>query len=424
MRLLYSVLVYLLLPLALVYLAIKSIKQPAYRRNLGQRLGLSGPDTDQPLIWIHGASVGEITAATPLIRRLLQTYPEHAFLVSTVTPTGMQRARETFADTVSYSYLPLDAGLAVRGFLKLHQPALAVIMETEIWPNLYRELDASGVPVVIASGRLSQRSVDGYGRFRGLIEEVLSGDVYVAAQTDEDAARFVSVGASSERTSVTGNIKFDIDLADDIAPLGLEFRDYHGCLKRPVWVAGSTHAGEEEQLLEAHQALLKTQPDALLILVPRHPERFDEVANIVRKSGLSGVRRSSNQICDPRSQVLLGDTMGELMCFYAAADVAFVGGSLVDIGGHNLLEPAALGMPVLTGPSVQNAPDVAAMLIAAGGLQTVSNSMELIARLQELFERESSRQELAKRALKAISDNRGAVDRVLEVIRLAKPTED
>jgi 3-deoxy-D-manno-octulosonic-acid transferase len=197
------------------------------------------------------------------------------------------------------------------------------------------------------------------------------------------------------------------------------FRDRHGALERPIWIAASTHDGEEQQLIDAHKTLLATFPHALLLLVPRHPERFDEVANLIRKSGLNSVRRSSNQICDPNSQVLLGDSMGELMMYYAAADAAFVGGSLVNVGGHNLLEPAALGMPVLSGPAVQNAPDIAAMLVASGGLQLVANSDELAARLADLFARPSSREELGKRSLRAVQQNSGSLERVLQVISAA-----
>jgi 3-deoxy-D-manno-octulosonic-acid transferase len=419
LRVLYSILVYLLLPLVLIYLLFKSIKQPEYRRGFGQRLGISGPPAKRPLLWVHGASVGEIAAATPMIRRLLSAYPEHTLLVTTVTPTGAERVSEIFGDEVLQCYLPLDAGFAVRAFIRRYQPELAVIMETEIWPTLYQELNGAAVPVVIASARMSQRSVDGYGGFRSLIEVALSGNVLVAAQTAADAERFQSLGVPGSKVSVAGNLKFDFDVPEEVAEKGRLFRERHCAPERPVWIAASTHHGEEQQVLESHKLLLGTCPQALLLLVPRHPERFDEVANLIRKSGLSSVRRSSNQICDRHSQVLLGDSMGELMMYYAAADVAFVGGSLVNVGGHNLLEPAALGMPILSGQAVQNAPDVAAMLVAAGGLQLVANSDELAARLDELFARPSSRNELGKGALRAMQQNSGALDRLLQIIAKA-----
>lgn len=419
MRALYSILVYLLLPLALLYLLLKSVRQPEYRRGFGQRLGLSGPVPEGPILWVHAASVGEIVAATPLIRRLLARYSDHTLLVTTITPTGAERVYETFGDRVLQCYLPLDAGFAVRGFIDRFQPQLAVIIETEIWPTLYGQLHAAGVPVVIASARLSQRSVDGYARFRSVIEAALGGELLVAAQTEADAERFKLLGVAASRVSVTGNLKFDFDVPEDMPEQGHSFRDRHGALERQVWVAASTHDGEEQKIIEAHKTLLLTCPQALLLIVPRHPERFDEVASLIRKSGLNSVRRSSNQICDPNSQVLLGDSMGELMTYYAAADVAFVGGSLVNIGGHNLLEPAALGMPILSGPAVQNAPDVAAMLLAAGGLQLVANSDELAARLAELFARPSSLEELGKGALRAMQQNRGSLDLMLEVIEVA-----
>ncbi|MDG1463253.1 MAG: lipid IV(A) 3-deoxy-D-manno-octulosonic acid transferase [Gammaproteobacteria bacterium] len=416
MYFLYSILTYLLLPLALVYLWLKSFKQSDFRKGFLQRLGMSGPESGKAIIWVHGASVGEVVAATPLIRRLLLDYPNHDLLVSTLTPTGATRVRETFGDQVLQCYLPLDAGFAVRGFIRRFQPDIAIIMETEIWPTLYRNLDSAGIPVVIASGRMSQKSVDGYKRFRSLIEAALDGNVWVAAQAVDDRQRFVSLGAVPDRALVTGNIKYDFDEPEDIALLGQQFRMAHGCTDRPVWVAASTHEGEEEQVLAAHEALLKTFPDALLLLVPRHPERFDSVAKLIRQKGMITVRRSSSQICDAHSQVFLGDSMGEMMMFYAAADVAFVGGSLVNIGGHNLLEPASLGKAIICGPSMSNAKDVAEMLFAAGALQIVENSAELNLSLNELLARPSSRDDLGNSALKVIKNNRGALDRLMAFI--------
>ena len=416
MRFLYTILIHLLLPLALLYLWFRSLKQPEYRRGFSQRLGLSGPEVSGDVIWVHGASVGEVTAAVPMIRRLLSAYPDKTILVTTVTPTGAQRVRDNFGDQVEQCYLPLDAGFAVRGFLKRYRPELAIIMETEIWPTLYYELDQQSIPVVIASGRLSQKSVDGYGRFKSLISHAMRGNVRVAAQTQEDRERFIGLGLDAGKAVVTGNIKFDFDPPEGMGETGAEFRERHLCQQRPVWVAASTHEGEEEQVLKAHAALLQKVPDALLLLVPRHPERFDDVANLIRKAEFSSVRRSSNQICDPRSEVFLGDVMGEMMTFYAASDVAFVGGSLVDIGGHNLLEPASLGKPILTGSSNHNSQDVADMLIAAGALQTVDGPAELAVRLEELFNRPSSCDEMGSAALTAINNSRGALDRLMELI--------
>ena len=415
----YSILSYLLLPLVLIYLWLKSFKQPDYRKNFSQRLGLAGPVATKPVIWVHGASVGEITAATPLIRRLLHSYPNKILLVTTVTPTGAAWASETFGDDVLHCYLPLDAGFAVRGFIKRFRPEFAVIMETEIWPTLYGELNQQSIPIIIASARLSQKSVDGYARFLSLIKTALSGNVSIAAQTPDDRERFLAVGASSEKVLVTGNIKFDFDPPKGIDIIGGEFRDKHGCAERPVWVAASTHEGEEEQVLAAHAALRLAYPDALLLLVPRHPERFDDVAKLLQQSGVKAVRHSSNQLCETDTQVLLCDSMGEMMMFYAAADLAFLGGSLVDIGGHNLLEPAALGKAIICGPSISNAKDVAEMLVAADALQLVENSDQLSYGLHELFARPSRRKDLGKNALKAIENNRGALERLMAFIKQA-----
>lgn len=403
----------------MIYLWLKSFKQPDYRKNFSQRLGLAGPVATRPVIWVHGASVGEITAATPLIRRLLHSYPNKALLVTTVTPTGAAWARETFGDDVLHCYLPLDAGFAVRAFIKRFRPEFAVIMETEIWPTLYGELNQQSIPIIIASARLSQRSVDGYARFLPLIKTALSGNVSIAAQTPVDRERFLAVGASPEKVLVTGNIKFDFDPPKGIDIIGREFRNKHGCAERPVWVAASTHEGEEEQVLAAHAALRLTYPDALLLLVPRHPERFDDVAKLLQQSGVRTVRRSSNKLCEVDTQVLLCDSMGEMMMFYAASDLAFLGGSLVDIGGHNLLEPASLGKAIICGPSISNAKDVAEMLVAAVALQLVENSDQLSHRLDELFAKPISREELGKNALKAIENNRGSLERLMAFIKQA-----
>jgi len=406
LRLTYSILVVLLLPFVLAVLWLKG-----FGKNIVERLGRVEFTSTRPVIWLHAASVGEVNAAIPLINALREQYSGYQLLITTFTPTGAQRARELVRMEVPVHFLPLDAGFAVRRFLKQVRPKALLIMETEIWPQLLLECRAQEVPVLLASARLSEKSVKGYSRFSGLIADALS-DVQVAAQTETDRQRFIDIGVKPDNIAVTGNLKLAFELPEGVAVSGKELREKHGA-KRPVWVAASTHEGEEEKVLDAHRRLLDKLPDALLLLVPRHPQRFDGVAETVRKSGLSFIRHSSNQICDRRTQVLLCDTMGDLLMFYAASDIAFVGGSLVDVGGHNLLEPAALALPLLAGPHNYNAKDVADQLEAAHALTVVSNSEGLARSLAGLFANDRKRSRMGAAGLNATSELGGTLEKLL-----------
>jgi len=412
LSLIYSILVLLLLPVVLAVFWLKG-----FGKNIGERLGRIEFSSKSPVIWIHAASVGEVNAAAPLITALRERYSGYQLLITTFTPTGAQRARELVQLTVPVHFLPLDAGFAVRRFLNTTKPRALIIMETEIWPNLLLACEEQDVPVLLASARLSEKSVKGYLRFAGFIKRVLSS-VRIAAQTDTDRQRFIEIGAEPSYVDVTGNLKLAFELPDNIAASGKEFREKHGA-KRPVWVAASTHEGEEEQVLDAHKRLLEKHPEALLLLVPRHPQRFDGVAEVIRKSGLSFVRRSSNQICDRRTRVLLGDSMGELLMFYAASDIAYVGGSLVKVGGHNLLEPAALALPLVAGPNNYNAQDVADQLEAANALDIVNNSESLARSLSGLIVNENKRSRMGLAALNATKDLGGTLERLLVAVDAA-----
>ncbi|MGB5512512.1 MAG: lipid IV(A) 3-deoxy-D-manno-octulosonic acid transferase [Woeseiaceae bacterium] len=411
MSLLYNLLTYLLLIPYACYWLFRSLGNRDYLTNLGQRFGFGFPRL-QRCIWIHAVSVGEVQAAIPLINHLRKQYPHRQLLVTTVTLTGAARVRAVFGEAVQHSYIPFEFPHAVALFFRHVDPAAALIMETEIWPNIYRGCGVRRVPLVLVSARISPRSIRGYRRLLPLIRETLSHGIIIAAQTPSDAERFLSLGASPRRTHVTGSIKFDIELPTAVIATGRSMRgDLLG--DRAVWVAASTHEGEEKLLLQAHQALLKRFPRLLLILVPRHPERFAEVRGLIEKSGLKVVSRTEGKACSDSTSVLLGDTMGEVPLFYAMSDIAFIGGSLVPIGGHNLLEPAIQGLPLITGPHLFNSQDMADMFVESEAVRVVSNKDELVGAVAELLDRPEYAAELGQNALELLQANRGALQRLL-----------
>ncbi len=415
MRLAYVVFSWLMLPVFLGHLLWRSLSEPRYRERLTERFGCGFAQLPGPSIWIHAVSVGEVTAAAPLVRALGRRYPGMPLVVTTMTPTGSQRARDLFGATVTHSYMPYDDPGSVRRFFDRVRPALTVILETEIWPNLYHECGRRGIPLVMASARISARSARGYRILFNLIRDSLAHGIVIGAQSEADAERFRRLGASPARTHVTGNIKFDFELPAGVAAAGQALRMAHAP-GRAVWIAASTHQDEEQVVLEAHRQVLVSRPDALLILVPRHPERFATVAALVAREGFSSVSRSSTATCTSATEVFLGDSMGELALFYAAADVAFVGGSLVRVGGHNLLEPAALGLPSITGPYNFNAPDIAELLLEQGATSIASDAGTLAAEVIRLCGDADERERRGQRARQVLESNRGAVSRLLALV--------
>ncbi len=415
MRLAYNLLSYLLLLPYALYFLLRGVGNRRYWHKLGERFGL-GYARLEDSIWVHAVSVGEVVAATPLIRALKTAYPDRPLLVTTVTPTGAARVAATFGGDVDHAYIPFENPDAINRFFANKKPLIAMIMETEIWPNLYHGCGVRQIPLVLISARISPKSVKNYRRLLPLFRDTLSHGIIIAAQTESDAERFLSLGASPERTRVTGNIKFDIDLPDSINADGHALR---ATLfpDRPVWIAASTHEGEEIQVLDAHREVLKTYPDTLLILVPRHPERFRSVEELVEKQGFAQTLRSRQSPVSADCQVFLGDTMGEVPLFYAASDVAFVGGSLVPIGGHNLLEPAAVGVSMLSGPHVFNAEEIARMFFRLGACRRVESSSELAASVVELFADSDARRQMRVLAAELLENNRGALDRLMGMIR-------
>ena len=414
-RILYAILTYLLLPVYALYWFFRGFVNRAYWDRFPQRFGVGFPTMEGGSFWLHAVSVGEVQASIPLVRTLARRFPEWPLLITTVTPTGAARVRAVFGDTVHHCYIPFETPNAVRNFFDSVKPRLALIMETEIWPNLYHECGKRRIPLVLVSARISPKSVNSYRKLLPLFRETLSHGIIIAAQSEADADRFRSLGARPERTRVTGNIKFDIELPQDLAASGRDFRDrYLGT--RPVWVAASTHHKEEEQILEAHRLVVKQVPDALLILVPRHPERFDAVRQLMDRQDMRFISRTSEQPVVATCRVFLGDTMGELALFYAASDVAFVGGTLVPVGGHNLLEPAALGLPVVTGPHLFNTQDIADMFVNIGALTRVADAEQLAMAVTRLLQDDQTAGRLGNLGRDIVVRNRGALDRLLHLL--------
>jgi 3-deoxy-D-manno-octulosonic-acid transferase len=420
MRFLYSWLIRCAVPFAYAAILWRALSDRQYWQGLAERLGF-GAALPAPSIWLHAVSLGEMSAAAPLLRALRLRFPEIPLVVTTATPAGRARAAALIGGGADIRFLPYDTPGSVRRFLKRIRPRAAIIMETELWPNLLRECERGGIPVLLASARLSAKSVTQYRRFGSLFARVFSKNLLVAAQSGEDAERFRSIGAAAERTVVVGNVKFDVSVDAGIAEAGRALRAaYAGT--RPVWIAGSTHAGEEEQLLDAHAMLLASTPNAVLLLVPRHKDRFAGVAELLARRGLKFARRSRMASGAEAPQlpsdapVLLVDTVGELATLYASADVTFVGGSLVPTGGHNLLEPAALGLPVLTGPSYFNGKEIAQLLLARGAALEVKNAPDLAAVLQRLLASPGMRASIGAVGKEIIAENRGSVAKLLALI--------
>jgi 3-deoxy-D-manno-octulosonic-acid transferase len=416
MRFIYTVLGYLLLaPLFCGVMFFRGLRDQRYWQNFGERFG-HGPTVPQPSIWVHAVSVGEVQACAVLVRCLHDRYPGIPIVVTTLTMTGAERARALLGDRATVRYMPLDLPGAVKRFFDRVRPRIAVIFETELWPNLYHECGRRRVPLVLASARLSQRAMGKYTRFITLFRQVLSNDIVIAAQAETDAARFRELGASPHRTHVTGNLKFDFALPPDVATKGHELREHYAA-GRPVWVAGSTHGdGEEEAVLAAHRHVRNVHPNALLVLVPRKTQRFAEVGAWLEKQNVRIIRRSQPAARTRDLEVLLVDTLGELLDFYAMGDVAFVGGSLVKVGGHNLLEPAALGIPVVTGPNHFNSPDIAKILVESGAAIVVNDAAELGERVAALLSNPQERQRMGALGRASVEENRGALEKLLRLI--------
>lgn len=408
-RLAYTLLLYLITPLIWLRLLWRGRKQPEYLQNLGERYGFYRQPAPDRLIWVHAVSVGETRAAQPLIEGLQARWPDHRILLTGMTPTGRAAGREVYGDKVIQAYLPYDYPGAVGRFFRHFSPAFGVLMETEIWPNLLAGARVSGVPVMLANARLSARSARGYGRFAALVGPAFASLAGVAAQTSGDAGRLAALGASP--VEICGNLKFDVSPPEDKIALGHVWREAIG--KRPVWLAASTREGEEVLLLEAWRRAAVA--DVLLVLVPRHPQRFDAVAALLQQEGWRFSRRSDG-LPTADAQVWLGDSMGEMVAYYTLADLAFVGGSLLPLGGQNLIEAAACGCPVLVGPHTFNFQQATEDAIASGAAQRVDDADMLNATVGALFRAKTELAAMRVAARQFASAHQGATGRTLALI--------
>ncbi|HEY9133684.1 MAG TPA: lipid IV(A) 3-deoxy-D-manno-octulosonic acid transferase [Dyella sp.] len=415
MRYLYTLAMYLATPFIVLRLLFRGVRYRDYHRRWRERFGFSLAPAVRGSLWVHAVSVGEVNAAEPLIKALRNSYPNAPLVVTTVTPTGSERVRQLFGDSVVHVYLPYDLPFAVSRFLKRVRPRLAIIVETEIWPNLYFACGKRGIPMMIVNARLSERSLRGYRPLDGIVRQALRSVRVIAAQSRTDAARYRLLGADPSTILVSGNMKFDMPVPFDAVNAGSHLREQWGRL-RPVWIAGSTHEGEELPVLEAHLDVLKRLPDALLLIAPRHPERFKLVENSVRSLGFTLATRSVERVPSAAHQVFVIDSMGELMPFYAASDLAFVGGSLVPIGGHNVLEPAALSRPVLVGPHTFNFEEITLTLINEGAAERINDKDELGSVTVRLLLDAVQRERMGERARHVFDSERGAVERVMRLI--------
>lgn len=410
----YSLAMSLLVPLTLGHLFWRGLGQRAYWRRWDERFALYREPGLRECLWLHAVSVGEVNAAAPLLDRLRRRYPGLPVLVTTTTPTGSERARAIWKDGIRHVYLPYDTPGAVRHFLDQFRPRIAIVMETEIWPCLFVEIGRRGIPLLIVNARLSERSLSGYAPIRRMLRIALRAVGDVLAQTPADLDRYRRLGLEENRGRVLGNLKYDIALPEELAVRMREGRANWG--ERPVWIAASTHPDEEAAVIDAHRLVLARFPNALLLWAPRHPERFADAIAKAKDAGLEVAHRSQHRWPSASTQCFVIDTLGELMGFYACADVAFVGGSLQAIGGHNVLEPAALGVPALVGPHTFNFQDVTELLLDAGGLRRIGDAESLAREVMAWFADPESGRRCGEAAKARVLAERGALERTLKLI--------
>lgn len=407
-RFLYTLVLVLLFPFILLKLVWRARLQPEYLLHIAERFGFYKQRGERPVIWLHAVSVGETRATVSLVTHLQAAYPAHQILLTHTTPTGRETSEQLYGDKVMRVYLPYDYPFAVRRFLHHFQPELGVLMETEIWPNLIRACKQINVPLLLLNARMSEKSARGYARFAGLTREALQALNGIAAQTEEDAQRLRALGAG--QVGVMGNLKFDIVPPRVMSELGKTLRERFGTTRK-IFLAASTREGEEALLLDAWQ-----KTETLLVIVPRHPQRFSEVADLINKRGFLMQRRSHSESVPPEVQVVLGDSMGEMFAYYAAADVAFIGGSLLPFGGQNLIEACAVGTPVLIGTHTFNFADATKLAVEAGAAIRVNDVRELITAQQSLLGDESGLREMQRQCANFVAAHQGATDKAMVVI--------
>lgn len=416
-RIIYSVIFYLALPLILLRLLVRSIKAPAYKKRIAERFALQSPpqgfNKNKLTLWIHAVSVGETAASAPLVEELQRLHPDAQIVMTTMTPTGSDRVRLLFGESVIHVYIPYDLPGACNRFLDKYQPSLLILMETELWPNLVHSCHRRGIKLLLANARLSEKSAAAYGRFETFTHSLLEKIDKIAAQAVPDAQRFIKLGAKPEQIEVTGSLKFLVDVNEK------ELQGYFSAIKnsaRPVLVAASTREGEEEKVLTAFKKCIAEIPSLLLLLIPRHPERFSKAYKLSEEEGFTTLKRSAGEDIEEGTQVLIGDSMGEMLDYYKLATVAFVGGSLVETGCQNVLEPAALGIPVLVGPSQYNFATICKQLEQVGGLRTVKDETELADSIVSLIADEPSRQKMGESGKQLIKENQNTLPALMKLV--------
>jgi 3-deoxy-D-manno-octulosonic-acid transferase len=415
MRAFYSCLFYLLIPFILVRLIWRSLRAPSYRYRWGERFGLYKKSFPQNVIWFHAVSVGEAEALFPLAKKIQREHPDVTLLITTTTPTGSARVKAVMRDGVEHVYLPYDMPGAVNRFMRCFKPRMAVIMETEIWPNLFACCGKNQIPLYIINARLSGKSARGYQKIPALISPALACVKLIVAQTQDDAGRFVAIGAKPESVKALGNIKFDVEVPNELIRQGVQLKAdlFSG---RFVWLIASTHKDEEAIFVKVYKEIKLQIPELLLVFVPRHPERFGEVKKLCEQNQLAVVKRTSGGVCRQSDDVYLVDTMGELKMVYAAADLAFVGGSMVPVGGHNILEAAAVGTPVLFGPYMANFKEIAEGVLRQHAAMQCQDQSEIIKAVNALYVDLACRQSLAEKGMAFVRQNQGAINRIFDLL--------
>ena len=414
----YTLALWLLLPYIFFRLIWRARKQPEYLRHIGERFGFYSLKSNKPLIWLHAVSVGETRAAQSLVTKLGAAYPHHQILLSHTTPTGRAASKQLYGDSVMRVYLPYDYPFAVNRFLRHFRPQLGLLMETEIWFNLIRACHMTDVPLVLLNARMSEKSAQAYSRFARLTRTALNELTSLAAQTADDATRLTSLGAKN--VSVMGNLKFDIEPPGAMLKLGKQLREQFG-MTRKIFLAASTREGEEVLLIDALKNI--RIPNLLLVIVPRHPQRFADIASLLEQHGILFQRRSENRAVTEKIQVVLGDSMGEMFAYYAAADLAFIGGSLLPYGGQNLIEACAVGTPVLVGPHTHNFAEATRLALNAGAACLIPDARGLFTKLQHLLDNPLALYKMRQQCSTFVESNRGATEKSLQIITPLLPTK-
>nr|WP_261816463.1 lipid IV(A) 3-deoxy-D-manno-octulosonic acid transferase [Vibrio gallicus] len=415
-RILYSLLLLLLSPVLLFTLLRTKQGKPAVGARWSEYFGITPRLNEQKPIWIHTVSVGETIAATPFIKALKQAHPDQPILITTTTTTGAEQA-EKLGSLVTHRYMPIDFSWCVRLFLRSIQPRCLIIMETELWPNTLHCVANTNIPIIVLNARLSERSYARYNKVLPIFKSISQNISHFICQHQDDAIRFIQLGVAKDRVSISGSLKFDIDIAPDITKRAVSLRESLG-KHRPVWIAASTHAGEDEQLLDAHRLLLEHIPDALMIIVPRHPERFEQVMSLSQQSGFNTVSRTSQLKITSDTQVYLADTMGEMLLLIGSADICFMAGSLIGdkVGGHNPLEPAALSKPILNGSSYFNFSDITHQLQGNDAVTICDSSQQIAIQLRHLISNPNQSTQMGLRALEVVKHNQGAVQKSVQAV--------